>query len=102
LKDVLTFRNSSWIEEGANLAAKVEYYGGIVRVLAIDELEYTAHSREEGDLLFQIISIWVRSKVALQPGSSFKKMSITCFVLRGSFRPVKGYYVLWQSGPEGA
>lgn len=101
-EDVLAFRNSSWIEEGANLlmigdtglgkshtvkalcydailkgyssvfvtafdliakirkaanlAAKVEYYGNIVRVLAIDELGYTAHSREEGDLLFQIIS----------------------------------------------
>lgn len=101
-EDVLAFRNSSWIEEGANLlligdtglgkshtakalcydailkghsavfvtafdliskikkasnlAAKVEYYGNVVRVLAIDELGYTAHSREEGDLLFQIIS----------------------------------------------
>lgn len=101
-EDVLAFRNSSWIDEGANLlligdtglgkshtvkalchdaileghsavfitafdlisklkkaanlSAKVEYYGSIVRVLAIDELGYTAHSREEGDLLFQIIS----------------------------------------------
>jgi DNA replication protein DnaC len=101
-EDVLAFRNSSWVEEGANLlmigdtglgkshtvkalcydailkghsaifitafdliakikktvnlSAKVEYYGNVVRVLAIDELGYTAHSREEGDLLFQIIS----------------------------------------------
>ena len=44
------------IRKAANLAARVEYYGNIVRVLAIDELGYTAHSREEGDLLFQIIS----------------------------------------------
>lgn len=101
-EDVLAFRNSPWIENGANLvmigdpglgkshtvkalcydailkghsavfvtafdliakirkaanmAAKIEYYGGVVRVLAIDELGYTCHSREEGDLLFQIIS----------------------------------------------
>jgi len=46
----------SKIKKASNLAAKVEYYGNVVRVLAIDELGYTAHSREEGDLLFQIIS----------------------------------------------
>lgn len=101
-EDVLAFRNSPWIENGANLvmigdpglgkshtvkalcydailkghsavfitafdlitkikkavnlSSRIEYYGSVVRVLAIDELGYTCHSREEGDLLFQIIS----------------------------------------------
>lgn len=53
---VTAFDLISKIRKSANLAAKIEYYGGVVRVLAIDELGYTCHSREEGDLLFQIIS----------------------------------------------
>lgn len=101
-EDLLAFKNSSWIEEGANLlligdaglgkshlakalcyeailkghsalfisafdlisklkksanvAGRVEHYGATVRVLAIDELGYTYHAREDSDLLFQIIS----------------------------------------------
>src|SRR5262249_48709835 len=101
-EDLLTFKNSSWIEEGANLlligdaglgkshlakalcyeailqghsalfisafdlisklkraanvAGRVEHYGSVVRVLAIDELGYTYHAREDSDLLFQIVS----------------------------------------------
>lgn len=101
-EDILTFKNSSWIEDNANLlligdaglgkshiakalcyeailkghsaafitafdliaklkraqnlASRIEYYGGIIRVLALDELGYTCHAREDGDLLFQIIA----------------------------------------------
>lgn len=101
-EDILSFKNSPWIEEGANLlligdtgigkshfakalcyeailkghsacfmtafdliskikrapnvASRVEYYGGVIHVLAIDELGYTYHAKEDGDLLFQIIS----------------------------------------------
>lgn len=101
-EDILTFKNSAWIEEGANLlligdaglgkshlakalcyeailkgqsslfistfdlisklkkavnvAGRVDYYGTTVKALVIDELGYTYHAREDGDLLFQIIS----------------------------------------------
>ncbi len=43
-------------KKAPNVAPRVEYYGGAVQVLAIDELGYTYHSKEDGDLLFQIIS----------------------------------------------
>lgn len=100
-EDILSFKNSTWIEEGANLllvgdaglgkshiakalcydailqghltcfisafdlisklkknnmASRVTYYGSRVEVLAIDELGYTCHAKEDGDLLFQILS----------------------------------------------
>lgn len=101
-QDILSFKNSSWIEEGANLLligdaglgkshlarslcyeailkghsacfvtafdliskikkapnipARVGYYGSVIQVLCIDELGYTCHAKEDGDLLFQIIS----------------------------------------------
>lgn len=101
-EDILTFKNSHWIEQGANLLligdaglgkshlakalcyeailagfsavfitafdlisklkrahhidGRIEYYGNFIRVLAIDELGYTYHSKEDGDILFQIIS----------------------------------------------
>lgn len=101
-EDVLTFKNSSWINDGANLlligdaglgkshiakalcyeailkghsalfvtafdliskikrapnlSARIEYYGNAIKVLALDELGYTCHAKDDGDLLFQIIS----------------------------------------------
>lgn len=101
-EDILAFKNSHWIEQGANLLligdaglgkshlakalcyeailagfsavfitafdlisklkrahhidSRIDYYGNSIRVLAIDELGYTYHSKEDGDLLFQIIS----------------------------------------------
>jgi DNA replication protein DnaC len=101
-EDILTFKNSSWIDDGANLlligdaglgkshiakalcyeailkghsalfvtafdliakikrapnlAARIEYYGNAIKVLALDELGYTCHAKDDGDLLFQIIS----------------------------------------------
>lgn len=101
-EDILAFKNSSWIDQAANLLligdaglgkshlakalcyeailagfstvfitafdlisrlkraphidSKIDYYGNFVRVLTIDELGYTYHAKEDGDLLFQIIS----------------------------------------------
>ena len=101
-EDILAFKNSSWIEQAANLLligdaglgkshlakafcyeailtgfpaifitafdlisklkrapridSRIEYFGNSIRVLAIDELGYTYHAKEDGDLLFQIIS----------------------------------------------
>lgn len=101
-EDILTFKNSPWITEGANLlligdtglgkshiakalcyeailaghaalfitafdliskikraphlTARIDYYGTMIKVLCLDELGYTCHSKEDGNLIFQIIS----------------------------------------------
>lgn len=102
-QDLLAFRQSSWIEQGANLvligdtglgkshivkalcydaimkghlaycrsafdflsrikkapslSSRIDYYGSsAVKVLCIDELDYSVHDKEDADILFQIIA----------------------------------------------
>jgi DNA replication protein DnaC len=44
------------IKRAANPAAKIEYYGKSVKVLALDELGYVVYQKEDCDIIFQIIS----------------------------------------------
>jgi DNA replication protein DnaC len=46
----------SKIKKTNNLVNSIEHYGKKIRVLCIDELGYTVHSKEDTDILFQIIS----------------------------------------------
>lgn len=46
----------SKLKRASNLASRVDYYGASVRVLALDELGYAYHAKEDADLLFQIVS----------------------------------------------
>jgi DNA replication protein DnaC len=102
-QEILSFRNSAWIEQGANLvligdsglgkshvvralchdaimkgysaycrtafdflsrikkapslSSRIEYFGSsAVRVLCIDEMDYSVHEKEDADILFQIIA----------------------------------------------
>lgn len=53
---ITAFDLISKIKRAPNLASRIDYYGTIIKVLCLDELGYTCHSKEDGDLLFQIIS----------------------------------------------
>jgi DNA replication protein DnaC len=102
-QEIMTFRNSSWIEQGANLVligdsglgkshivralchdaimkgfsaycrtafdflsrikkstsitSRIDYFGSSnIKVLCIDELDYSVHEKEDADILFQIIA----------------------------------------------
>lgn len=52
---ISAFDLTTKINKALNKAAKIDYYSKI-RVLAIDELGYTFHKKEDTDIIFQIIS----------------------------------------------
>lgn len=84
---------------------RIDYYGKNIRVLCLDELGYTFHSKEDTDLLFQIIS--KRSEALptlvttnLSPkkwGTIFSGMAASAILDRLSY---KGKFLAWE-GPSG-
>jgi DNA replication protein DnaC len=46
----------SKIKRAPNPAAKIDFYGKVVKVLALDELGYAVYQKEDIDILFQIVS----------------------------------------------
>jgi len=46
----------SKIKRAPNPAAKIDFYGKVVNVLALDELGYAVYQKEDVDILFQIVS----------------------------------------------
>lgn len=54
---VTVFDLTSKIKKNPNPAAKIDFYGKVVKVLALDELGYLVYqNKEELDIIFQIIS----------------------------------------------
>lgn len=50
------FDLASKIKRAPNPAAKIDFYGKVVNVLALDELGYAVYQKEDIDILFQIVS----------------------------------------------
>jgi DNA replication protein DnaC len=46
----------SKIKRARSCSAKIDFYGGILPVLCLDELGYTVYQKDDTDILFQIIS----------------------------------------------
>lgn len=53
---ITAFDLISKLKRAQHIDSRIEYYANSIHVLAIDELGYTYHAKEDGDLLFQIIS----------------------------------------------
>lgn len=53
---ITVFDLASKIKKAPNPAAKIDFYGKVVKVLALDELGYTVYQKEDVDIIFQIIS----------------------------------------------
>lgn len=53
---ISVFDLASKIKRAPNPAAKIDFYGKVVNVLALDELGYAVYQKEDIDVLFQIVS----------------------------------------------
>jgi DNA replication protein DnaC len=53
---ITVFDLASKIKKAPNPAAKIDFYGKVVKVLALDELGYAVYQKEDVDIVFQIIS----------------------------------------------